>query len=621
MESAEIELGSVDQIIEDIIKFCCVQIIIRVEKYNNNVPCTDWRFRPKSSTCNSASKGCPDPHEQQIEYLEYLSETISLTDAEINNILEVIWDWSREEMVAFLWEEIFQVIVSVLSSKLEERGRSQSRTKGEKLLLSQFLPVVLETSLDYMVQMVQRNASWLICKTCILGNGTKHKTETPVTPRKEDKNVSPFRVSTVVKIKKKLDKVIGDIADYSACVNAEERGRVLPMIRKDNDIVANEIVELIIRDHKLDQDAMAKTTFEPNKETGWIKEAESKISALRIRSFTKMSVINLLTKLRGKHDCSASTGGYQSFLRLFDGVDLLVNKMLSLDEDQEAKKEVEECLYSRAAKKISGEWQNLIRKRLCALTLRHLNPNKGRMMCSRQEIQVEVNASTEEMVKWLNLQAKQHSRKAGLTWDTLEEIHGELANRLASAPSSKDQSDVRGKSNKVEATAKEDLILDRLCNFVVTMMVMAILKDYHFHSEETNAIVMIMKEMLLAKLAGCEIAVELNYYNTRIIIRAVKKALLRCFGNSELVRQAIWAKDRWVFHFIVEHLKKQLLKPVKVPRISKFLQWLSKPLDFCLQNRFQKLFIDRDTSFSTADSLSQYSVLPASTGPVMAFNQ
>lgn len=174
VESVEIELGSVDQIIEDIIKFCCVQIIIRVEKYNYNVPCTDWRFRPKSSTCNSASKGCPDPHEQQIEYLEYLSETISLTDAEINDILEVIWDRSREEMVAFLWEEIFQVIVSVLSSKLEERGRSQSRTKGEKLLLPQFLPVVLETSLDYMVQMIQRNASWLICKTCILGNGTKY---------------------------------------------------------------------------------------------------------------------------------------------------------------------------------------------------------------------------------------------------------------------------------------------------------------------------------------------------------------------------------------------------------------------------------------------------------------
>lgn len=617
MESVEIEFGSVDQIIEDIIKFCCVQIIIRVEKYNHNLPCTDWLFRPKSSSCNSASKGCPDPHQQQIENLECLSETISLTDAEIEDILEVIWDWSSEEMVAFLWEEIFQVIVSGLSTKLEERGRSQSRTKGEKLLLPQFLPVVLETSLDYMVQMIQRNASWVICKTSILGSRTKQKTETPATPCKEDKNVSPFREATAVTIKKKLDQVIGDITDYS--VNVEERDRVLPMIRKDNDMVANEIVELMVRDHKLDQDAMAKTTFEPNQETCWMKEAESKISALLIRSFTKMSVVNLLTKLRGKHDCSASTGGYRSLLRLLDGVDLLVDEMLSVDEDQEAKREVGECLYGRAAKRISIERQNLIRKRLCALTLRHLNPNKGRMLCSRQEIQVEVNACAEKMLKWLNQQAKQHSRKAGLTWDTLEEIHGELANHMATAPSAKDQSDVRGKGNKVEATVEEDLILDRLCHFVVTMMVMAILKDYHFHSEETNAIVMIMKEMLLAKLAGCEIAVELNYYNTRIIIRAVKKTLSRWFGNSELVRQAIWAKDRWVFHFIVEHLKKRLLKPVRVPRISKFLQWLSKPLDFCLQNNFQKLFfIYRDTPFpeQTFSSLAQYSVLPASTGPV-----
>lgn len=592
VEAAEIKLGSLDQIIEDIIKSCCVQIIIRVEIYNYNVPCTDWRFRPKSSTTFSACRDCPGSREQQIQYPECLSETISLTDAEINSIMEAIWDWRREEMVAFLWEEIYEVTVSVLYTKLVEKDKGQSRSDGEKLLLPQFLPVVLETSLDFMVQMIQQNASWLICKTCILDNGAEYNTETPVTPRKTDKTkLFPFRESILVKIKTTLDKVISDINDYSACVTAKERDRVLTMLHKDSDTVANEIVELIIGDYKTRKVAEAKTKLEPNKEKSWRTEAQSKISALLIRSFTKTSVIKLVAKLTDEPHCPSSNGRYQSLLRLFNGVDLLVDKMLSLDEDQEALNKGKGCLYGRALRKMSIEQQNLIRKHLCALIFSHLNPEKSLTVCSRQEIQDEVNACTEEMVRWLKQQAKQHGRKGGVTWETLEEIHKEIANCLASAPSAKDRSEVKGEGKKVDATVKEDLILDRLCTFVVTMMVMAILKDYHFHSEDTNAIVTMMKEMLLAKLTGCEIAVELNYYNTRIIIKAVKRALIGCFGNSELMRQAIWAKDRWVFHFIVEHLKMRLLKPVKCHRLSKFLQWLSKPLDFCLQDNLQKLFL------------------------------
>lgn len=590
VEAAEIKLGSLDQIIEDIIKFCCIQIIIRVEKYNYNIPCTDWRFRPKSSTSFSACRDCPGTRQQQIQYLECLSETISLKDAEISVILEVIWDWSREEIVAFLWEEIYEKTVSVLSTILEEQDEGQSRTKGEKLLPLQFLPVVLKTSLDFMVQMIQQNASWLICKTCILGDGTVCNTETPVTARKTGKTKAfPFRESIVLKIKKTLDKSISDITDNSG--TAEERDRVLPVIHKDNEKVANEIADLIIRDYKMNQGAMAKAKLQPNQEKCWRTEAQSKISALLIRSFTKASIAKLVAQLNDQHLGHLPNGRSQSLLRLINGVDLLVDKMLSLDEDQEAKKEMKGGLYGRAARKISLKQHNLIRKQLCALIFNHLNPEQGRTVCSRQELQNEVNACIAEMVKWFKQQAKQHGRRGGVTWDTLEEIQKEIADSLATAPSAKDESGVKGKGKKVEATVKEDLTLDSLCTFVVTMMVMAILKDYHFHSEDTNAIVTIMKEMLLAKLAGCEIAVELNYYNTRIIIKAVKRSLVACFGNSELVRQAIWAKDRWVFHFIVEHLKLRLLKPPKFQRISKFLQWLSKPVHFCLQDSLQRLFL------------------------------
>lgn len=91
----------------------------------------EWAQVESGSTHDCECRGSPDltPYEQQIH--EYLGETISLTDVEITVILEVIWDWTREEMVEFLWEEIFKVVVSVLSRKLRKSGRRRGTMKGK----------------------------------------------------------------------------------------------------------------------------------------------------------------------------------------------------------------------------------------------------------------------------------------------------------------------------------------------------------------------------------------------------------------------------------------------------------------------------------------------------------
>lgn len=189
-------------------------------------------------------------YDQQIH--KYLSKTIPLTDVEITVILEVIWDWSREEMVEFLLEEIFKVIVLVLSRKVRKRGRRRGG-RGRKVLLSQFFPAILETSVNRMVQMMQRNASWLSCVTCILVNWKKCqilKTEakTPLTPQEEDE----ARVS-LFKIKEILEKVMSGIPVVDDDPT-EERDRVLSIIQKDTHKAANEIVQLILGYHTLDQD-------------------------------------------------------------------------------------------------------------------------------------------------------------------------------------------------------------------------------------------------------------------------------------------------------------------------------------------------------------------------------
>lgn len=125
-------------------------------------------------------------------------------------------------------------------------------------------------------------------------------------------------------------------------------------------------------------------------------------------------------------------------------------------------------------------------------------------------------------------------------------------------------------------------------------MVTGILKDYHFNLNETNNIIMLLKEMLLAELAGCEIAVELNFHNSKKIIKAIKNELLDCLGNSESVKQAVWAKDPWVFNFMVD-----LVTPVQPLTFSNFCKWLSRPLYVCFQKSFQRVFIgNRETSFT-----------------------
>lgn len=57
VEWAQVESGSIDQVMEDVIKFCCMQIIIKTEKYNDKVLCEDWCFSPKSSTHDCECRG------------------------------------------------------------------------------------------------------------------------------------------------------------------------------------------------------------------------------------------------------------------------------------------------------------------------------------------------------------------------------------------------------------------------------------------------------------------------------------------------------------------------------------------------------------------------------------
>lgn len=607
VEWAELELGAFEKTIEAVVKHCCMQIVVTAVKYRNCIVCKEPEddLPTHLSQTYSGCNGFQNLTLSEQSVLKCLGDSISLNSIEMKVVLEAIWGSDKEVVIEFLMKEITHVVTCELLQSFGGRnsnsGCSEERSKPFDNLC---LTIMLDKNFDFLVEMLQRHTAWISCLPALqeglVCQTSDAEQDTPVTPVTPEKEISSLMGSTTVKVTKILEKVASsnNVIDSESNITLEEHNRTLQMIYTDTQNMASEIVQLML-ENKLDQDIAADSRSESEVQTlHRSKDAQSKISALLIRSFTKMSVINLVTKLKSKQDCLQSNEGHQSLLRLLDGVDLLVDEMVLLDEDLETKEEEEECHFGRAARRISVERQKLIRKRLCALTLQHLNPDKGKTVYSRQEIQVEVNACIEEMVKWLNHQAKQHGRNSGITKDTLEEIHSELAKLLPTAekqltkerarpeintPTTSSPSDV-GDEDEYEPTAKADPILDGLCTFVVTQLVKKILGNYYFHPSEAGAIAQTLKEMLLAELAGFEIAVELNDSNTRKIIKSVERELLRRMGSSGLVKQAMWAKREWVFQCIVEHLKMLLLTPLQTSRFLIFLDVYFKPLSLCFRS-------------------------------------
>lgn len=607
VEWADLEVGAFEKTIEAVVKHCCKQIVVTAVKYRDCIVCKEPEddLPTHLSQSHSGCEGFQNLTLSEQKVFKCLGDSISLSNVEMKVVLEAIWDSDKEVAIEFLMKEITHVVTFELMQSLKGRNsKSGGNEEGSKPFDTLCLTIMLDKNLDFLVEMLQRHAAWISCLPALqdgpVGQMSDTEQDTPSTPVTPEKEISSLMGSTTVKVTNILEKVASstNVLDSEANITFEEYNRTLHLIFRDTQDVATEIVQLMQED-ELDQEIVADSKNESEVQTSHRrKEAQSKMSALLIRSFTKMSVINLVTELKGKHDCLQASEGHQSLLRLLDGVDLLVDKMLLLDKDQETKKEVEECPYGRAARRISVKRQKLIRKRLCALTLRHLNPGKGKMVFSRQEIQVEVNACTEEIVKWLNHQAKQHSKTSGITKDPLEEIHRELAKLLPTAekplPKARARPEIHtcttsspshvSDEDEYEPTAKADPILDGLCTFVVMQLVKKILGNYYFHPSEANAITQTLKEMLLAELAGFEIVVELNDSNTKKIIKAVERELLRRMGSSGLVKQALWAKKEWVFQFIVEHLKMLLLTPLQTSRFLIFLDVYFKPLSLCLRS-------------------------------------
>lgn len=604
VEWEQLELGAIEKTLEVVIKHCCMQIVVTAVKYRDCIVCKE----PKAdlpthlSQTYSGCNGFQNLTLPEQKVLKSLGDSIFIDNTEMKVALEAIWDCDKEAVIEFLMKKITHVVTAELLHGFAERGsNSGGDEEKSKPLDALCLTIMLDKNLDFLVEMLQRHTAWISCLPTLHDSPDYQmavaEQDTPVTPATPEREISAFMVSTTVKVTKILEKVASNInvIDSEGKITLEGCNKTLQMILRDTQNVARDIVQLI-SDKKLDQEIVGdcKSELKINNQHQR-KEAQGKISALLIRSFTKMSVINLVTKLRGKHECVLSTEGHQSLLRLLDGVDHLVDKIMLLDDEQKTMKEVEECQYSRAARKFSVERQKLIRKRLCTLTLGYLNRENGKTVCSKQKIQVEVNACMEEIVKWLNFQARQHDQNGGITLHTLEEIHRELASFFPTEEKPMTEETTRPETNNSptrspsnvsdededKPPANADPVLEGLCSFVVTQLVKKILG--YFQPNEASAIVQKLKEMLLAELTGFEIVVELNDTNTKKIVKAVERELLRRMGSSGLVKQAMWAKREWVFHCIVEHLKTLLLTPLRTSRRSIFLDMYFKPLSRCFR--------------------------------------
>lgn len=595
VEWAELELGALEKTLEAVVKHCCMQIVVAAVKYRDRVVCKEPEQdlatrRPQTDSGWRGFQTLALPEQKVLKCC--LGDVISLDSTELKATLETIWDSDKEVVIEFLMKEITRAVTVELSRSSAERGGGGRREGKSRPLDALRLTIMLDKNLDFLVEMLQRHTAWISCLPTLHDSPVRRVSDAEQgTPSAPGEEISSSAGPTTVQATELPETVSrsANAAGGQANVALEGCNRILEIIFQNTLNVASEIVRLT-SDNSLGRQIVGDSKSEAETRR---KEAQGKISALLIRSFAKMSVVNLVTKLRGKHESVLSTEGHRSLLRLLDGVEHLADQMLSLDGDQRTREEVEECHYGRAARRISVERQKLVRKRLCTLALRHLNAEEGKTVCSRQEVRVQVDACIEEMVRWLNRQATQHSRKGGITADTLEEVRRELANLLPAAgkpwtekragpkvrtPPTSSPSDVSDDDDDDEPTAKADPVLEGLCTFVITQLVRKILANYYFHPSEAGAIAQTLKEMLLAELAGVEIVVELNDGNTKKIVKAVERELLRRMGSSGLVKQAMWAKRDWVFQCIVEHLRTLLLTPLRTSRFFYF-----KPLSLCFR--------------------------------------
>lgn len=529
-----LESGSVEKTVEDIVMQCSVRIntlFVYMLRHGG--------FQQIQS----------DFDRRQLK--EFVGDTFPLTCAEMRSVVEDIQCRRNLEVAKFVVKEI----TKKLSSELHTNVGSGAENK---LLVSRRSAIKQKAIICMMVKGFQG-----ILSHSLMDESPNMVAETPVMPLDKDEleEVSPDRI-VIERIKRILDDLMEEIGviETNENITEEEYDRLMPIILKEKDRTACEIVKLIRREAQ----------------SLW-KRVENKTTVFFFQRFAKESVLRLVAKLRKELQLHL-TEGNSSVVELLDRMDWLWKAMVPSQKDLDTSAADKRCLYKRIAKNIKAQFE-VTSEELGALICQNLNPDKEFKGHFIDKIQSEVGTLMKEMLDWLYQQAELHGRERDITSLALEKIDRVLKNVPAfteglSVEECAMSAPIRDEAVQYayKATGQPGPFMDKQCHFVVATLVKSILNapTYIMNGDTIDTIIVELKTMLLAELGDSEFAFELSDRNTKSLIEAVKKDLSNRVGRSQWVLLILLSKEPEFLQYTAATLKTHLVTPLKKTGVAAF---------------------------------------------------
>nr|XP_046274091.1 uncharacterized protein LOC124074835 [Scatophagus argus] len=594
----ELESSSIDSTIEDVLRLWSFNVIFTTDIFetferSQSEGC-DLHFIQSSSKPSTKNVTA---YEKRIR--KHLGDHMSLTFAELKNVLEYVHCRSSEDVTEELMKEITRWINSELYKSCESsRSSSENSSEETKHLVSKSSTFRQKLQIHHMVETLKNCATVMASETLHddkkypekEAQETSQTSQTLVTPLEEDKPENTDTderviLKTAVAIRKILTRDTNRITDFDSNddIRINDDKVLIFSIQKDIEKATFEILRLILDELKLKTDGTPEEESEPVDKTSLWKRVEREIKIFFVQKFVKESIICLVVKLRIKFDCFPPQEE-KRLSALLEEVDWLLENMIALEEYMETKEGTDQgCLFKKITYDSSSCQRSITAKRLCDRVNRYLQPSPPKPQ-HMEEIRTEVDIFMELMSNWLKQQAEQHERKTDKVSAALRKIKIVAGNLPAL---SENPLEMKGDTSTSAVTeepavrdetdeAQPDQEWDEACQLMVTMLVEKIIKDSTISLCRNNTLLIIMtlKKMLLAEIAGCDAVIKPNPDDIQQIVKAVKKNLYEMMGGPRKMFIKLQAKKSWLYECIISSLKEHLTTPQRKTGIKQFFKSL-----------------------------------------------
>lgn len=396
-----------------------------------------------------------------------------------------------------------------------------------------------------------------------------------------DKDDDYFATITEIGVRN-ITRILEDLVNEFSPINDndeisdEEYRNALRTVIQDTVESASEIVKVIM------ERVPSRTTALDR--TSWIKVTR-RTSVFFFCRFTKEVVLCLVAKLKQQFVFCSPVDSDASIVVLLDKVDWLVEKLLPKMEDQQTAGTAE-CYFSQIAKEIKEEELSIVTKQLAYSLVLCLKPGPNFGLSFRRQVQGEVDALIDELLRWLHQQAEQHETKTDLTSAAMIKIEKVAENLLALINGllgkENDTSSIHTQPALDEDFDENDSISNsqeftfQACQFMVVKLVNTFINPcaIHIYWYKVNSVVVALTERLFAEIGDCEIVDEFDESNANAFFKEMKKDLSGDGNCSCWVQMALLCQDPCFLEYALDTLKKHLVSPLKKFCLIGFLKRL-----------------------------------------------